>query len=70
MWPLGSDLAAVRLLSPNLHFYLFHQYFSSSKDLNTDATHLVVVEDGVSHGVFPWHRVGPQLLHEEHLIGE
>lgn len=32
------------------------------------ATHLVVVEDVVSHGVFSWHSVCPQLLHEEHLI--
>lgn len=34
------------------------------------AAHLVVVEDGIRHGVLPWHRGGPQLLHEEHLVGE
>lgn len=33
-----------------------------------EVTHLVVVEDGVGHGVFSWHSVCPQLLHEEHLI--
>lgn len=33
-------------------------------------THLVVVEDGVGHGVFSWYSVGPQLLHKENLIGE
>lgn len=33
-------------------------------------TDLVVVEDGVSEGVLPWNRVGPQLLHEKHLIGQ
>ena len=30
----------------------------------------MVVEDDVSVDVFPGHGVGPQLLHEEHLIGE
>lgn len=34
------------------------------------AAHLVVVEDGVGHGVLPWHCGGPQLLHEEHLVGQ
>ena len=34
------------------------------------AAHLVIVEDGIGHGVLPWHRGGPQLLHEEHLVGE
>lgn len=34
------------------------------------ADHLVIVEDGVGHGVLPWHRGGPQLLHEEYLVGE
>jgi len=28
------------------------------------------MEDGVGEGVLPWNRVGPQLLHEEHLIGQ
>lgn len=32
--------------------------------------HLVIVEDGVGHGVLPWDCGGPQLLHEEHLVGE
>ena len=31
---------------------------------------MVVVEDDVSVDVFSGHGVGPQLLHEEHLIGE
>lgn len=34
------------------------------------AAHLVIVEDGVGHGVLAWHCGGPQLLHEEHLVGE
>lgn len=33
------------------------------------AAHLVIVEDGVSHGVLARHCGGPQLLHEEHLVG-
>lgn len=28
------------------------------------------MEDGVREGVLPWNCVGPQLLHEEHLIGQ
>lgn len=32
--------------------------------------HLVIVEDGVGHRVLAWHCGGPQLLHEEHLVGE
>ena len=31
---------------------------------------LVVVEDRVGHGVLPRHHVGPQLFHEEHLVGQ
>lgn len=38
--------------------------------LDCKKTNLVVVKDGVSEGVLPWNCVGPQLLHEEHLIGE
>lgn len=34
------------------------------------AAHLVIVENGIGHGVLPWHCGGPQLLHEEHLVGE
>lgn len=33
-------------------------------------TNLVVVEDRVSERVLPWNCVGPQLLHEEYLIGQ
>lgn len=28
------------------------------------------MEDGVGHGVSAGHRVGPQLLHEEDLVGQ
>ena len=31
---------------------------------------LVVVKDGVCEGILPWDCDGPQLLHEEHLVGE
>ena len=31
---------------------------------------LVVVEHEVGHTIFANHRVRPQLLHEEHLVGQ
>lgn len=35
-----------------------------------EGAHLVIVEDGIGHWVLPGHCGRPQLLHEEHLVGE
>ncbi len=28
------------------------------------------MENGVGHGIFAWDGVGPQFLHEKHLVGQ